>query len=44
MTDSTLDWSASFVIIALIRSVHLTAVLTALAFTVHPETTRWFRQ
>jgi hypothetical protein len=40
---TTLDWSPGLVAIALIRSVHLTAVLTALALTVHRDTTRWFR-
>jgi len=39
----TLDWSPTFVAIALIRAVHLTAVLTALALTLHPQTARWFR-
>ncbi|GAB3950813.1 hypothetical protein GCM10029976_086160 [Kribbella albertanoniae] len=40
---SGLDWSPQFLLLALLRSVHLTALLTALALTFHPETNRWFR-
>jgi hypothetical protein len=39
---TTVDWSPGFLAIAAIRAVHLTAVLTALALTLHPETARWF--
>jgi len=41
---STIDWSATFFAIAVLRWVHLTAVLTALAFTLPPQTTRWFHR
>ncbi|WP_329480328.1 hypothetical protein OG555_01230 [Kribbella sp. NBC_01484] len=41
---STVDWSATFFTIAVLRWVHLTAVLTALAFTLHPQTARWFHR
>ncbi|MEU4195586.1 hypothetical protein AB0E69_27045 [Kribbella sp. NPDC026611] len=40
----TIDWSASFVAIAVLRAVHLTAVLTALALSLHPDTNRWFKR
>lgn len=40
---STIKWSAMFFTIAALRWIHLTAVLTALALTLHPQTTRWFR-
>ncbi|MFF1822533.1 hypothetical protein ACFVWG_34845 [Kribbella sp. NPDC058245] len=38
-----IDWSAQFLLTAVLRSVHVTAVLTALLLTFTPETTRWFR-
>jgi hypothetical protein len=41
---STIDWSVSFVAIALLRSAHLTAVLTALVLSLHPDTNRWFKR
>jgi hypothetical protein len=41
---ATVDWSGSFVAIAVLRSVHLTAVLSALVLTLHPETARWFNR
>ena len=41
---STIDWSPTFLAIAVLRSVHLTAVLSALVLTVHPQTNRWFRR
>jgi hypothetical protein len=40
---TTIAWSPGLVLITLIRCVHLTAVITALILSVHPETTRWFR-
>ena len=40
--DLSVDWSATFFTIAVLRWVHLTAVLTALALTLHPQTARWF--
>ena len=39
---ATIDWSATMLAIVVIRAVHLTAVLTALVLTLHPDTTRWF--
>ena len=39
---STVDWSVTFVTVGALRWVHLTAVLTALALTLHPQTARWF--
>lgn len=39
---STIDWSVSFVTIAALRVVHLTAVISALFFTFHRDTARWF--
>ena len=39
---STIDWSVTFFTIAALRWIHLTAVLTALALTLHPQTARWF--
>ena len=41
---STIDWSATLLAIVVIRAVHLTAVLTALVLTLHPETGRWFNK
>ena len=41
---STVDWSATFFTIAVLRWVHLTAVLTAVALTLHPQTARWFHR
>jgi len=41
---SSVDSSAAFLTIATLRWVHLTAVLTALALTLHPQTARWFRR
>jgi hypothetical protein len=41
---STIHWSVSFVAIALLRSAHLTAVLTALVLSLHPDTNRWFKR
>ena len=41
---TTIDWSLSALVIAVLRSVHLTAVLTALVLTLHPETGRWFNK
>jgi len=41
---ASLDWSAHFLLTAVLRSVHLTAVLTALALTFHPDTARWFHR
>ncbi|GAA1692510.1 hypothetical protein GCM10009745_42400 [Kribbella yunnanensis] len=41
---ASIDWSAQFVLTALLRSVHLTAVITALVLSFHPETNRWFRR
>jgi hypothetical protein len=39
---TTVDWSATSVTIAVLRTVHLTAVLSALALSLHPQTARWF--
>jgi hypothetical protein len=39
---STIDWSAGFLVIAALRAVHLTAVISALVLTFHRDTTRWF--
>ncbi|MGW6283003.1 hypothetical protein [Kribbella sp. NPDC055071] len=39
---TTVDWTATSVIIAGLRTVHLTAVLTALVLTLNPQTARWF--
>ncbi|WP_432879352.1 hypothetical protein ACQPYH_32840 [Kribbella sp. CA-245084] len=39
---ATIDWSVSFVTIAALRAVHLTAVISALYFTFHRDTARWF--
>jgi len=41
---AALPRSAEFLAEVALRSVHLTALVTALAFTFHPETTRWFRR
>lgn len=38
-----LDWSASFFISATLRTIHLSALLAALALSFRPETNRWFR-
>ena len=40
---TTVDWSPTSLAIATLRCVHLTAVLTALALTLHPQNARWFR-
>ena len=40
---TTITWSPSLVLIAFLRCIHLTAVVTALALSVHPDTNRWFR-
>lgn len=40
---SSLDWSVLFVTSAVLRAVHLSALLAALIFTFHRETNRWFR-
>lgn len=39
---SSLDWGPQFLLTAILRSVHLTAVLTALVLSFHPDTNRWF--
>jgi hypothetical protein len=39
---TTVDWSATSVTITVLRTVHLTAVLSALALSLHPQTARWF--
>ncbi|MET7283257.1 hypothetical protein ABZS29_33830 [Kribbella sp. NPDC005582] len=39
---SSLDWGPQFLLTAVLRSVHLTAVLTALVLSFHPDTNRWF--
>ncbi|MEV5966329.1 hypothetical protein AB0L70_31470 [Kribbella sp. NPDC051952] len=39
---TTVDWTATSVTIAVLRTVHLTAVLSALALSLHPQTARWF--
>ena len=39
---SSLDWSPQFVLTAALRSVHLTAVLTALVLSFQPATNLWF--
>lgn len=41
LTD--LDWSASFLISAPLRTIHLSALLAALVLSFHPETNHWFR-
>lgn len=41
---SSIDWSAQFVLTAVLRSVHLTAVITALVLSFRPDTNRWFRR
>jgi hypothetical protein len=46
LTDNdltTLTWSAQFLISATLRTIHLSALLAALALTFHPDTNRWFR-
>ncbi|TDD48550.1 hypothetical protein E1263_33130 [Kribbella antibiotica] len=40
---SSIDWSAQFLLTAVLRSLHVTAVVTALLLTFTPETNRWFR-
>lgn len=39
---TTIDWSVSFVTIAALRAVHLTAVISAVYFTFHRDTAHWF--
>ncbi|MFG1820758.1 hypothetical protein ACGFIF_43875 [Kribbella sp. NPDC049174] len=39
-----LDWSASFLISATLRTIHLSALLAALILTFHPDTNRWFHR
>ncbi|WP_405060858.1 hypothetical protein OG474_04235 [Kribbella sp. NBC_01505] len=39
----SLDLTPQFLLTAVLRSVHVTAVLTALLLTFQPETNRWFR-
>jgi hypothetical protein len=39
-----LDWSASFLITATLRTIHLRALLAALTRTFHPDTNRWFHR
>jgi hypothetical protein len=39
---STIDWSTTLLAIVVIRAIHLTAVLTALVLTLHPDTRQWF--
>jgi hypothetical protein len=39
---TTIDWSVSFVTIAALRAVHLTAVISAVYLTFHRDTARWF--
>jgi hypothetical protein len=41
---SSINWTAQFALTAVLRSVHVTAVLTALLLTFQPETNRWFRR
>jgi len=41
---STIDWSTTLLAIVVIRAIHLTAVLTALVLTLHPETSQWFNK
>jgi hypothetical protein len=41
---SSLDWGPQFLLTAVLRSVHLTAVLTALVLSFHPDTNRWFHK
>ncbi len=41
---TSLTWSAGFVLSAALRSIHLSALLAALALSFHPETNRWFRR
>ena len=41
---TTLEWSAQFVASVAVRSVHITAVVTALALAFHRDTTRWFHR
>jgi len=41
---TTLTWSAEIVLSAALRTIHLSALLAALALTFHPETRRWFRR
>lgn len=46
LTDNdlaTLPWSAQFLISATLRTIHLSALLAALALSFHPDTNRWFR-
>jgi hypothetical protein len=38
----TLDWSASFIAFAAIRCVHVTAVISAIVLSFHPDANRWF--
>ncbi|TCO12575.1 hypothetical protein EV652_12935 [Kribbella steppae] len=39
-----LDWSASFLMSAALRTIHLSALLAALILSFHPDTNRWFRR
>jgi hypothetical protein len=39
---STLDWSASFLAFAVIRCLHITAVITAIVLSFQPDANRWF--
>jgi hypothetical protein len=41
---SSIDWSTTLLAIVVIRAIHLTAVLTALVLTTHPETSQWFNK
>ncbi|MEV0289374.1 MULTISPECIES: hypothetical protein [unclassified Kribbella] len=41
---SDLSWSPSFLLSAGLRTIHLSALLAALALTFHPDTNRWFRR
>jgi uncharacterized membrane protein (DUF441 family) len=45
LTDNNLtalDWSPTFVLSAVLRTIHLSTLLAALALTFHPQTNRWF--
>ncbi|WP_233712376.1 hypothetical protein [Kribbella turkmenica] len=41
---SALPWSLTFALTAILRTIHLSALLAALFLTFHPATTRWFHR
>ncbi|ADB34118.1 hypothetical protein Kfla_5102 [Kribbella flavida DSM 17836] len=41
---ASVDVTAGFVVFAVLRTVHVLAVITACVLTFHPDTTAWFRR